>query len=40
MSETNNIASRIRHARGQAKRELAEMHDEIDHEIRYIKRTD
>lgn len=26
-------------ARGQAKRELAEMHDEIDDEMRYIKRT-
>jgi tRNA-splicing ligase RtcB len=26
-------------ARGQAKRELAELHDDIDAEMRYIKRT-
>ncbi len=34
-----NIAERIRHARSQAKRELAGKHDEIDKEMRYIKRT-
>ncbi len=28
-----------RMARGRAKRELASMHDEIDHEMRYVKRT-